>query len=143
MSTSSSNLQQQLLKPSIWKWYEVVLWALVFASPWLFPGHALIVNEVAIVALFALSLDLVLGYSGVVSLGHAAFLGFGAYTAALFARAHHAGPPCGLVAGHCCHHPVGRSFLFNHLARHRFNPPDGDIGAGTHPFGVGQQIRSG
>jgi len=86
MSPSTSNLQQQLLKPSIWKWYEVVLWALVFASPWLFPGHALIVNEVAIVALFALSLDLVLGYSGVVSLGHAAFLGFGAYTAALFAK---------------------------------------------------------
>jgi branched-chain amino acid transport system permease protein len=86
MSTSTSNLQQQLLKPSIWKWYEVVLWALVFASPWLFPGHALIVNEVAIVALFALSLDLVLGYSGVVSLGHAAFLGFGAYSAALFAK---------------------------------------------------------
>lgn len=86
MSPSTSNLQQQLLKPSIWKWYEVVLWALAFASPWLFPGHALIVNEVAIVALFALSLDLVLGYSGVVSLGHAAFLGFGAYTAALFAK---------------------------------------------------------
>jgi branched-chain amino acid transport system permease protein len=30
------------------------LWALVFAAPWVFPGHALIVNEVAIVALFAL-----------------------------------------------------------------------------------------
>jgi branched-chain amino acid transport system permease protein len=86
MSPSTSKLQQQLLKPSIWKWYEVVLWLFVFAAPWVFPGHALIVNEVAIVALFALSLDLVLGYSGVVSLGHAAFLGFGAYTAALFAK---------------------------------------------------------
>jgi branched-chain amino acid transport system permease protein len=86
MITSTSDLQQQLLKPSYWRWYELVLWLLVFAAPWLFPSHALIVNEVAIVALFALSLDLVLGYSGVVSLGHAAFLGFGAYTAALFAK---------------------------------------------------------
>ena len=86
MITSTSDLQQQLLKPSLWRWYELVLWLLVFAAPWLFSGHALIVNEVAIVALFALSLDLVLGYSGVVSLGHAAFLGFGAYTAALFAK---------------------------------------------------------
>ena len=86
MGTSTVKLQQQLLKPSVWKWYEVALWLLVFAAPWVLPGHALIVNEVAIVALFALSLDLVLGYSGVVSLGHAAFLGFGAYTAALFAK---------------------------------------------------------
>jgi branched-chain amino acid transport system permease protein len=48
--------------------------------------HALIINEIAIVALFALSLDLILGYTGIVSLGHAAFLGFGAYSAALFAK---------------------------------------------------------
>ena len=62
MSTSTSDLQQQLLKPSLWKWYELLVWLLVFAAPRLFPSHALIVNEVAIVALFALSLDLVLGY---------------------------------------------------------------------------------
>jgi len=54
--------------------------------PALLPGHALIVNEIAIVALFAVSLDLVLGYTGIVTLGHAAFLGFGAYCAALFAK---------------------------------------------------------
>ena len=48
----------------------------------LLPGQALLLNEIAIVALFAISLDLVLGYAGVVSLGHAAFFGFGAYSAA-------------------------------------------------------------
>jgi branched-chain amino acid transport system permease protein len=69
----------------------------VFVAPWLLPGHALIVNEVAIVALFALSLDLVLGYAGVVSLGHAAFLGFGAYTAALFAKHIMPDPVVGLL----------------------------------------------
>lgn len=86
MSVQHADLQLQLLKVSRWTWREVLTWAVAFAAPWLFPGHALIVNEVAIVALFALSLDLVLGYAGVVSLGHAAFLGFGAYTAALFAK---------------------------------------------------------
>ena len=99
MSTSTSDLQQQLLKPSLWKWYELLVWLLVFAAPWLFPSQALIVNEVAIVALFALSLDLVLGYSGVVSLGHAAFLGFGAYTAALFAKHVMPDPLTGLLLG--------------------------------------------
>ena len=43
-------------------------------------------NEIAILALFALSLDLILGYAGIVSLGHAAFFGFGAYAAGLFAK---------------------------------------------------------
>ena len=41
-----------------------------------FRSHALIVNEIAIVALFAVSLDLMLGYAGIVS-AHAAFFGFG------------------------------------------------------------------
>jgi branched-chain amino acid transport system permease protein len=48
--------------------------------------RALLINEIAIVALFAVSLDLVLGFTGIVSLGHAAFFGMGAYAAALFAK---------------------------------------------------------
>lgn len=59
---------------------------LALASPWLLSTHALIINEIAIVALFAVSLDLILGYAGIVSLGHAAFFGMGAYAAALFAK---------------------------------------------------------
>ena len=61
--------------------------------------HALIINEIAIVALFALSLDLILGYTGIVSLGHAAFLGFGAYSAALFAKHVMPDPLVGLAVG--------------------------------------------
>lgn len=75
-----------LLADSRFKPWEAVLWLLAFASPWVLGKHALIINEIAIVALFAISLDLILGYTGIVSLGHAAFLGFGAYTAALFAK---------------------------------------------------------
>ena len=82
-----------------WSWWELLLWALALASPLLLPGHALIINEIAIVALFALSLDLILGYTGIVSLGHAAFFGIGAYSAALFAKFIMPDPLVGLVVG--------------------------------------------
>ena len=47
----------------------------------------MLASQIAITALFALSLDLILGYAGIVSLGHAAFFGFGAYTAGLISQA--------------------------------------------------------
>ena len=40
-------------------------------------------GQVLIMVLFALSLDLILGYAGIVTLGHAAFFGIGAYTVGL------------------------------------------------------------
>ena len=94
-----NNLQTQLLKTSRWKSWEYALWLLALASPLLLPRHALIINEIAIVALFALSLDLILGYSGIVSLGHAAFFGMGAYSAALFAKLVMPDPLVGLLFG--------------------------------------------
>jgi branched-chain amino acid transport system permease protein len=42
-------------------------------------------TDIVRLALFALSLDLILGYAGIVSLGHAAFFGVGAYCAGLLA----------------------------------------------------------
>ncbi len=93
MKTTLSVLQQSArIKP-----LEILVWVLAFAAPLLMPKHALIVNEIAIVALFAVSLDLVLGYTGIVSLGHAAFLGFGAYVAALFAKHVMPDPVIGLI----------------------------------------------
>ena len=80
-----------------WAWWEYALWALLLVSPWVLQSRALIINEVAIVALFAVSLDLILGFTGIVSLGHAAFFGMGAYSAALFAKHVHADPLLGLV----------------------------------------------
>ena len=68
-----------------------------FVVPQFFPGQSLLVSEVAIVALFAMSLDLILGYAGIVSLGHAAFFGVGAYGAALFAKHVIPDPLAGLV----------------------------------------------
>ena len=69
-----------------WRWWETAVFAMLALSWLVLPSHALLLNEIAILALFALSLDLILGYAGIVSLGHAAFFGFGAYAAALFAK---------------------------------------------------------
>ena len=69
-----------------WRWWEGALLAALLLSWVALPTHALLLNEIAILALFAVSLDLILGYAGIVSLGHAAFFGFGAYAAALFAK---------------------------------------------------------
>jgi branched-chain amino acid transport system permease protein len=93
------NTPTALLADARFKPWEAVLWLLAFASPWVLGKHALIINEIAIVALFAVSLDLILGYTGIVSLGHAAFLGFGAYAAALFAKHVMPDPLIGLVVG--------------------------------------------
>jgi len=89
--------QDLLLKSARWKPWEYALWLLALAAPWLLSSHALIINEIAIVALFALSLDLILGYTGIVSLGHAAFFGMGAYSAALFAKLVMPDPLVGLL----------------------------------------------
>lgn len=80
-----------------WRRWEVALAVALPASWWLLPGHALLASEIAILALFAVSLDLILGYAGIVSLGHAAFFGFGAYAAALFAKHVQADPLLGLA----------------------------------------------
>jgi branched-chain amino acid transport system permease protein len=92
-----TTVQESLGKAGRWKTWEPVFWLLVLASPFLLSTHALIINEIAIVALFAISLDLVLGYGGIVSLGHAAFFGMGAYTAALFAKLVMPDPLVGLL----------------------------------------------
>jgi branched-chain amino acid transport system permease protein len=93
----TKQVQDSLRAGSRWKVWEPVFWLLALASPFVLGTHALIINEIAIVALFAISLDLVLGYSGIVSLGHAAFFGMGAYVAALFAKLVMPDPLVGLV----------------------------------------------
>ncbi len=88
-----------LLQSSRMKLWEPVLWLMAFIAPVALASHAAIINEIAIVGLFAVSLDLVLGYTGIVSLGHAAFFGLGAYTAALFAKHINPDPLLGMAAG--------------------------------------------
>src|SRR3984893_4031037 len=69
-----------------WRPAEIAFWIAALGSIFLLPGRHLILTEIAVLGLFALSLDLILGFAGIISLGHAAFFGFGAYVAGLLAK---------------------------------------------------------
>jgi len=98
-AASDRTAAARLLAPSRWRAWEVVLWLAIAATPVVLGGHAPLINEIAIFALFALSLDLILGYAGIVSLGHAAYFGAGAYAAGLFAKHVMPDPLVGLLVG--------------------------------------------
>src|SRR6202047_2933043 len=68
-----------------WHWSEIAFWILALDCAFLFPSRYLIMTDIVRLALFALSLDLILGYAGLVSPGQAAFFGIGAYSAGLLA----------------------------------------------------------
>ena len=78
----------QLYLKSLSRWHplEIAFWLATLVPYLLFPNYLSLASQIAITALFALSLDLILGYAGVVSLGHAAFFGIGAYAAGLFSK---------------------------------------------------------
>ncbi|MBP1203465.1 branched-chain amino acid transport system permease protein [Duganella sp. 1411] len=92
--------QRQLNLPNDrWKPLEIVFWLMPVAAYFFFPGYLVLISQIMIMGLFALSLDLILGYAGIVSLGHAAFFGLGAYTAGLLAVHGWGEPLSGLLAG--------------------------------------------
>ena len=72
-----------LARRARWRVAEIVFWLVAFGALFAPAGKHLLLNEIAILALFALSLDLILGYAGIVTLGHSAFFGLGAYTAGI------------------------------------------------------------
>jgi branched-chain amino acid transport system permease protein len=79
---------------------EALPWILMIAAFFLFPDRVTFGTQVLIAIMFTLSLDLILGYAGIVTLGHAAFFGIGAYTVALLsARLHWGEPISALAAG--------------------------------------------
>ena len=71
---------------------ELLPWALALAAYFMFPDYLALGAQILATTLFGLSVDLVLGYAGIVTLGHAAFFGVGAYTAGYLA-AHGVGAP--------------------------------------------------
>ena len=79
--------------------FEAAFWLALLAAYFLLPGYRVLGSQILIVSLFALSLDLILGYAGIVSLGHAALFGLGAYTAGLLAAHGWGEPLTGLLAG--------------------------------------------
>ena len=77
---------------------ELLPWVAAIAGYFLFGDYLALGSQILIMILFALSLDLVLGYAGIVTLGHAAFFGSGAYAAGLYAVHVSHEPLSGLVA---------------------------------------------
>jgi branched-chain amino acid transport system permease protein len=63
------------------RWTEWLPWVAAIAFFFLMPGYLSLGARILIFILFALSLDLILGYAGIITLGHSAFFGLGAYTA--------------------------------------------------------------
>ena len=104
-----------------WRPLEIVFWLCTLLPFLVTPNYLSLASQIAITALFALSLDLILGYAGIVSLGHAAYFGVGAYTAGLIAK-HYWGEPISAlllaaamagIVGYATSHIVVR---FRHLA---------------------------
>src|SRR5260370_16272036 len=69
-----------------WRPLELAFWLATLLPFVLTPSYLVLASQIAITALFALSLDLILGFCGIVSLGHAAYFGVGAYTAGLLSQ---------------------------------------------------------
>ncbi|RZT09159.1 amino acid/amide ABC transporter membrane protein 2, HAAT family [Duganella sp. CF402] len=87
MSAMHEPVAMATVKPRLadgrWRPAEIVFWLLPLAAYFAFNNYLVLLSQIMIVGLFALSLDVILGYAGIVSLGHAAYFGLGAYTAGL------------------------------------------------------------
>ena len=83
--TAQTDVGYHAVQHGRWRASEIAFWLLALAIAFLFPSRYLIMTDIVRLGLFALSLDLILGYAGIVSLGHAAFFGIGAYSAGLLA----------------------------------------------------------
>ncbi len=121
MSVAALSPHAYLKAQARWRPVEIAFWLATLLPYWLFPDYLSLASQIAITALFALSLDLILGYAGIVSLGHAAFFGLGAYTAGLAAKHGWGEPISGLILGGFVAGLVGyaASFIisrFRHLA---------------------------
>jgi branched-chain amino acid transport system permease protein len=116
-----SDPHSYLRRQTRWHPLEYVFWLATLLPFYLFPSYLSLASQIAITALFALSLDLILGYAGIVSLGHAAFFGIGAYTAGIISKYGFGDPTLGLVVAALLAGIVGyaTSFIvsrFKHLA---------------------------
>jgi branched-chain amino acid transport system permease protein len=78
-------------------WLEAAFWLVLAAGYVLWPSRLPLASHVLIAGLFALSYDLILGYAGILSLGHAAYFGVGAYSAGLLAAHGWGEPISGLI----------------------------------------------
>jgi branched-chain amino acid transport system permease protein len=91
---------EYLISRHRYRWPEALPWLIAIAAFFVFPNRMTFGSQVLVMIMFALSLDLILGYAGMVTLGHAAFFGIGAYTVALATlRLGWSEPISGIIAG--------------------------------------------
>jgi branched-chain amino acid transport system permease protein len=121
LAASASEPQRYLEAQIRWRALEIAFWLAMLLPFVLAPNYLVLASQIVITALFALSLDLILGYAGIVSLGHAAYFGFASYTAGLIAKWGWGEPLSGLVIAAAAAGVLGylTSFIiarFRHLA---------------------------
>ena len=78
-------------------WFDFVFWGMFILAAAFFPNYLPFLTLILIYGLFALSLDIALGYAGILTVGHAAFFGLGAYGAGLISIYITSEPVSGLV----------------------------------------------
>jgi len=78
---------------------EWLPWVLAVLCYFVAPSYLPLGSYILTMVIFALSLDLILGYGGIVTLGHSAYFGTGAYAAGIFAVRVTGEPLLGLLAG--------------------------------------------
>jgi len=84
-----------------WKALEWVFWLVLIVLYFIPQSNLPLLSQVLVWGLFAFSLDLLLGYRGIPSLGHAAFFGIGAYAAGLLGKHGWTEPLSGLLIAAC------------------------------------------
>ena len=80
----------------------VAIWAVLLLAPyWMVPlgGYTALATRVLVLGLAAMSLNFLLGFTGVLSFGHAAYFGLGAYGAGLTLKFLALSTPLSLIAG--------------------------------------------
>ena len=86
-----------VVRSDAFKLWELTPWLACGAVWFIFPSYLPFASQIIVMILFALSYDIVVGYAGIVILGHTAFFGVGAYTAGLLAVAGWPEPISGLI----------------------------------------------
>lgn len=95
----SAGVRRVMRRPVRWTVVEITFWLAAVLSWFFLPEQHLILTEIVGIAIFALSIDLILGYAGIVSLGHAALFGAGAYASGLLSIHVTGEPISGLIVG--------------------------------------------
>jgi branched-chain amino acid transport system permease protein len=104
-------------------WVMIVIWALLITVPLWLPrlpyidGYTALASKVLVFGLAAMGLNMLLGFTGVLSFGHAAYFGLGAYGAGLTLRYLVHSTPLAMLAGVLFGGLAGT--LFGRLITHR------------------------